>query len=546
MRSPLPRAVMTRLETGRLVVLSVLLGGLVGGLCILLRSGLDALLGFGATLTGYSPPGTPGEGGLLIAFGTATPWGLLALPFVGAAYAWLIPAATGGPLTQLVGGYHARGQWPSLSTQLRTLVGSVLGYSSGLLVGRDAAFTMTGQLGTRLMQRVTRLDAVELRALTLAGAAAALGTVLHAPLAAAVFVVEVLYRRFEFEFEVLMPCVLAAVAGSAVYGLAYGFEPLLSLPDLQVPAAAQVPAFVLIAALVTLAGWALLWLTRLWPQKVLSGWLRPLLGGVFGLLTALIAWFFTPSVLGDGSGFVQLATSGFVGPEGVGQGAWRWALLALGAGLAFGGGVLPSVGVGGLLGAGLGSLLGIDTAISTLVGAVAFLTVTLNVPLAAALLGVAWGGEALLPIALVASGLAHALSGVSGLLPTQLTSRRESGVHAGGAALLPDSVRFIPRRAPDAPAVPFDAPAAPQAVESGPVALAERELYRRGVPPSWRGARLQLLSLPPGVEVVGIVRDGTVRLPRPELRLTSEDELVFLARPDAYAALEGILRLPGS
>ncbi|MCD0169404.1 TrkA C-terminal domain-containing protein, partial [Deinococcus sp. 23YEL01] len=69
---------------------------------------------------------------------------------------------------------------------------------------------------------------------------------------------------------------------------------------------------------------------------------------------------------------------------------------------------------------------------------------------------------------------------------------------------------------------------------------------RRGVPPSWRGARLSLLSLPPGVEVVGVVRDGAVRLPRPELRLTSQDELVFLARPDAYNALEGILRLPGS
>ncbi|THF87925.1 Cl- channel voltage-gated family protein [Deinococcus sp. KSM4-11] len=541
MRSPLPRAVMTRLETGRLVVLSVLLGGLVGGLSILLRALLDSVMGLGAALTGYSPPGTPGEGGLLIAFGTALPWGLLALPVVGAAYAWLIPAMPGGPLTQLVGGYHARGQWPGITTQLRTLVGTILGYGSGLLVGRDSAFTMTGQLGTRLMQRVTRLDAVELRALTLAGAAAALGAVLHAPLAAAVFVVEVLYRRFEFEFEVLMPCVLAAVAGSAVYGLAYGFAPLLSLQGVQVPAAAQVPAFVLVAALVTLAGWLLLLAGRLWPTRLTGGWWRPLLGAAFGLITAAVAWYVTPSVLGDGSGFVQLAVSGFTGPEGLQQGAWRWALLALGTAVAFGGGILPSVGVGGLLGAGLGSVLGIDTATSTLVGAVAFLTVTLNVPLAAALLGVAWGGEALLPVALLASGLAHGLSGVSGLLPTQITSRRDSGVHAGGPALLPDTVRFIPRRAPDTPATPFDAP-----TDSEPEATSDRELYRRGVPPSWRGARLHLLSLPPGVEVIGIVRDGTVRLPRPELRLTDEDELVFLARPDAYVALEGILRLPGA
>lgn len=546
MRSPLPRAVLTRLETGRIVVLSLLLGAVVGGLCIALRDLLDFVVRLGTLLTGYSPPGTPGEGGLLVTFGNTLPWLLLLLPLLGALYVWLAPAEQGGSLNQLVTGYHARGQWPPLAVQLRTLLATILGYGGGLLVGRDSAFTMTGQVGARLLQRVTRLDAVEVRTLTLAGAAAALGTVLHAPLAAAVFIAEVLYRRFEFEIEVVMPCVLSAVAGTAVYGLAFGFTPLFSVPDVQVPALAQVPAFVLIGLLVTLLGWLALLAGKAVPHGWMSGWTRPLLGGLFGLITACIAVYSTPAILGDGSGWTQLGMSGFIGPDGIGQGLWRWALLALGARLAFGGGVLPSVGVGGVLGAGLGSVLGVDTAVASLVGAVAFLTVSLNVPLAAALLGVAWGGEAMLPLALMAGGLAHLLSGTTSLLPAQANSRSESGVHVGGAALLPDTVRFIPRRTveTDSPAVPFDQPAG----EPDPpgLASAERELYRRMVPPSWRGARLHLLSLPPGVEVVGIVRDGTVRLPRPELRLTSEDELVFLARPDAYAALEGILRLPGA
>ncbi|GGM05846.1 hypothetical protein GCM10010841_12730 [Deinococcus aerophilus] len=545
MRSPLPRAVLTRLETGRVVVLSVLLGALVGGLSILLRMSLDALLRWGSVLTGYSPPGTPGEGGLMMAFGEALPWGLLTLPVVGVAYTLLVPAAQGDAMTQLVRGYHTRGQWPPVVTQLRTLLGTGLAYTSGLLVGRDSAFTSVGQLGARLLGRVTRLDAVEVRTLTLAGAAAALGTVLHAPLAAAVLVAEVLYRRFEFEFEVVMPCVLAAVAGTAVYGLAYGFTPLLSFPEVGTPAAPQLLPLLLVAVVVTLVGLLSLMVGKAIPDAWTTGWPRPVLGGVFGLLTAVLAVFATPAVLGDGSGWVQLSASGFVGTEGGMQGIWRWLLLALGARLAFGGGVLPSVGVGGLLGAGLGSVLGADTALSTMIGVVAFLTVTLNVPLAAALLAVAWGGEALLPTALVASGLAHALSGTAGLLPSQVASRGQSGVHLGGAALLPDTVRFIPRRAPDAPAVPYDALPA-QAAAASDAETGGRELYRRGVPPGWRGARLKLLSLPPGVEIVGIVRDGTVRLPRPELLLTPDDELVFLARPDAYAALEGLLRLPGA
>lgn len=543
-RSPLPRAVLTRLETGRLVVLSVVLGALVGGLCVPLRLGLDGLLRLGAGVTGYSPPGTPGEGGLLMAFGTALPWGLLALPLVGAAYAWLVPREAGDPLAGLVGGYHARGQWPAPVTQLRTLAGTLLGYGGGLLVGRDAPFTMVGQLGARVLRRATRLDAVEARTLTLAGAAAGLGAVLHAPLAAAVLVTEVLYRRFEFEFEVLMPAVLASVAAYAVYGAAFGFTPLFSVEDLRGPAPAQWLGFAGVALAVTLAGWASLLACRVLPGGWTVGPRRVALGGAFGLLTAALAFWSTPAVLGDGSGWVQLGLSGFLGPEAVGVGAWRWLLLALGARLAFGGGVLPSVGVGGLLGTGLGTWLGVDPAVGALVGAVAFLTTTLNVPVAAALLAVAWGGDAMLPTALLTAGLAHLVGSESGLLPGQARSRAASPVHAGGGLpLLPEGVRFVPRRLQGGgPALPLDPPGG----DGGPTPLTPgRELYRRAVPTGWQGARLSVLSLPPGVEVVGVVREGTVRLPRPELRLTAEDELVFLARPEAYAALEGVLRLPG-
>ena len=85
---------------------------------------------------------------------------------------------------------------------------------------------------------------------------------------------------------------------------------------------------------------------------------------------------------------------------------WRWLLLAAGARLAFGGGIFPSVATGGLLGVGLGSALGLDPTVSGLIGATAFLTVTLNVPVGAALLAVAWGGDAMLPVVLVEQGAA--------------------------------------------------------------------------------------------------------------------------------------------
>lgn len=205
--------------------------------------------------------------------------------------------------------------------------------------------------------------------------------------------------------------------------------------------------------------------------------------------------------------------------------------------------MLPSVGVGGLLGTGLATWLGVDPAVGALVGAVAFLTTTLNVPVAAALLAVAWGGDAMLPTALLTAGLAHLISGESGLLPGQARSRAASAVHAGGAVtLLPEGVRL-------APAAPRTARPAPRSTPRPGRAAPPPRLRPRAVPACGAdglAGRPALRAGPaPGVEVVGVVREGTVRLPRPELRLTTEDELVFLARPEAYAALEGVLRLPG-
>ncbi|MGI8747580.1 MAG: chloride channel protein, partial [Deinococcus sp.] len=229
MRSPLPRIFLTRLETGRLVLYSLFIGGLVGLLGSGWRLVLDAALNLSAGLLGYRPPGTAGEGGLLMAFGDGLPTLLLLLPLVAALMAWLNSSGR-DPLDSVVSGYHARGEWQGAPAGLRTLLGLLLGTGSGLLIGRDSSFTALGSLAATLLSRLARLDAAERRTLTLASVAAALGVALHAPLAAAVLMAEVLYRRFEFEFEVVMPCVLSAVSASAAYGLIWGFDPLFALP----------------------------------------------------------------------------------------------------------------------------------------------------------------------------------------------------------------------------------------------------------------------------------------------------------------------------
>lgn len=527
---PLSRqTLLRRWQNARLVLLSVAGGLLVGLLAVGLRLALAVLTRAGSVLTGYAPPGLLGEGGLLMSFGTPDNLGLWLLPVLGALYVWLLPR-DGEALNQMVRvGLGKRSdadeRW-ALSSEMQTLGAAALATSGGLLVGRDAAFAALGRLGTRLLSLWTRLSPGEHRTLVLAGTATGLGAVLHAPLAAAVLVAEVLYRRFEFEYEVLMSCVLAAVTGYAVYGLVFGFQPLFTPPRLEEVGLPEA----MTALAVTLAATAAAWFSLRFSERVP----RPqhpaesiAAGATFGALTAVLILLVGPQMLGDGSGWLSLGLSDMLGGSAaLAVAGWRWLLLTLGVILAFGAGILPGVAIGGLLGAGLGGLLGGDPALGTLLGAATFITVTHNIPVAATLLAVAWGGDSVLPAALLATGLAHMLSGEVGQLPAQVASRSKRSDEADAAALV---MAEVSRR------VPADQVAG---------AETERQLYRRAVPGSWGGVAVGQLALPPSVEVLGVVRDGAIVLPRRSLRLLRGDEVLLLARPDAYAALDALLELP--
>ena len=571
MRSPLPRTILIRLETGRLVVYSLLAGGLVGLVGTGWRRLLELLLGFGAQVFGYRAPGASGEGGLLIAFGQLTPWALLIVPLLAALYVYLMPQGRrSDPLNALVAGYHGRSEWEGAPGQLRGFAATVVGQVGGLPVGRDSTFTALGGLVALLLTRLARFDAGERRVLTLACVAASLGLVLHAPLAAAVLVAEVLYRRFEFEFEVLMPCVLAAICASAVAGLLTGFEPLFALSGSLTPSAGQLPIYLLLAVVVTLLSWVLALvsdrLTAAYSGLLsrLTGWrvpaVRVVLGAGFGLLLAAVALESSPAVLGDGSGWLQLAVSGFMGSEAGGMAAWRWLAMALGVQLAFGGGVIVSASVGGLMGVGLASALGslglnLDFPVAALIGAASCLTVTLNVPVAAALLAVAWGGDALLPAALASTALAHLLNGEASLLPGQVSRRSDSRAHAPSGTTILGRINAPLRPLLTPPpavttggevAAPVaDAGLATSAPSTEPAGAQQRQLFRQDVPRSWLGARVSLLTLPAGIELLSVVRGGQARLTSDDLRLVAGDELLLLCTAADYQQWQGSMRAVG-
>ncbi len=536
-----------RLETGRVVLYSIgtgLLVGLLGsGLAWLLERFQDwFLLGF----TGFSPPGLPSEGGVLQSYPAEQAWLLPVLTLFGFTtlifwYSRRKTAVTTSPLESdgvngAIQAYHQQNANPEARRTAFELVQGIFAAGLGAPTGREGVFASLAMLIAPVFSRISRLSDEDRRLMFVATLAAMLGIALRAPIAAAVLAVEMLYRRFEFEIEALMPAVLSSVIAFAVYGLFNGFAPLFELPQLGGQPTALLPAFFVLGLLeaAAAAGFviALRGLREGWAISKIPVWLRvataALLIGVFAI--------FTPYALGDGLGWMQLSLSSFL-PIGT-----VLTLLLLRAGMVLlagssgvtGGLITPSLVLGGCIGnlyaQGLNILFPnypIEPAAFTLAGMAAFLAGAVNAPLAATLLITEWSGYGLLVPLLLTTLAGYALTGRESILAAQAESRSSSPVHineylkrATGLRDTPDLLDLLER---DALAISDDD---------------DERLYRLPVPETWRNQLVRDLDWQDTL-LVAILRDGHVRVPRGSTALEEHDELVVMADRRTHARLTG-------
>ncbi len=536
-----------RLETGRIVLNSIGMGLLVGVFGTLLAWVLEALQdALLSTVTGLRPPGLPAEGGVLQAYTADRAWLLPVVLLLGGAglAIWrsrrrkfensetLDPDGVNAALMA----YHQGSARANTGRSALELLQGTLSAGAGVPLGRESAFASLAMLLSNLFARLTRLSEEDRRLMFVAALAGMLGLALRAPLAGAVLAVEMLYRRFEFEIEALMPAVLSSVIAFAVYGLFRGFDPLFQLETLAGQPSALLPAFFVLGLLQAgaAAGFvaALRGLREAWGLVRIPVWARVSLGaaliGVLGV--------FTPYVLGDGLGWLQLSLSSFL-PIGA-----VLALLVLRVGAALlagssgvpGGLITPSLVVGGLLGnlyaQGLNALIPsypIEPAAFTLAGMAAFLAGAVNAPLAATLLITEWSGYGLLVPLLMTTLAGYALTGRESVLPAQAESRSSSPVHineylrrATGLRDTPDLLDLLER---DALMVSDDD---------------DERLYRFPVPEAWRNQIVRELDWQ-GTLLVAILREGHIRVPRGNTELEPNDELIVMASKQAHAHLTG-------
>jgi CIC family chloride channel protein len=425
--------------------------------------------------TGYLEPIKGTELLLIESQARTRSWLFLLIPTLGGLAAGLLvfllaPEAEGHGTDAMIEAFHHAGGFIRKRVPPIKVLASAITIGSGGSAGKEGPIAQIGAGLGSILASWMGLRPQDRRILVLAGAAGGIGAIFHAPLGAALFAPEVLYRETEFEFEAIMPCIVASIVASSVFDQ-YSGRANLFFPGPVNFEPRELLAYLLFGGVCALVGFVYIKVfygARDWffhPLKI-PRIFKPALGG---LLLGLIA-FLGPPILDGGYGWIQVAMEGKI--------VWKMMLtLALlkiaattctissgGSGGVFG----PSVFIGAMLGGAFG-FLGHSLAPAwvihpqsfVLVGIGGFFAGVAKVPVASIIMACEMCASytLLVPLMLV-SAICYLLLGKTSLYEKQLVTRLASPAHLGEfargllekaqvrEAVLPREVITIPEAMP--------------------------------------------------------------------------------------------------
>lgn len=299
------------------------------------------------------------------------------------------------------------------------VVGTTLSHLLGASVGREgAALQLGGSIGHNLGKGLG-MAPEDVRLCAMCGMAGCFSAMFGTPLAAAVFVLEVI-RVGVIRYGALLPC-LAASYSAHLVALALGAEPMAFDLTSQGPATAgslaRVAALAALCALVSiLLCVALEGGGHLAKKYLKNPYLRIALGGA--VMAALVAGLGLYDYAGAGTQVIESALAGQAKP-------WAFlvklALTALCVAVGYRGGeIVPTLFVGATFGCAAAPLLGLDPAFGAAVGMIALFCSVVNCPIASLFLAAELFATADLAPFAVASAVAFVLSGYFGLYKSQV------------------------------------------------------------------------------------------------------------------------------
>ncbi len=356
-----------QLLPGRLVPLSLLVGIVAGCGALLFNVLLGwADEGFMVHAAGYRMPQAGGEAATVVATEPSRRWVLLLVPTVGGLLSGLLvytfaPEAEGHGTDAMVDAFHRMRGFVRARVPLVKTVASALTIGSGGSAGREGPIAQIGAGFGSSLATWLRAGDRERRLLMLAGAAGGLGAVFRAPLGAAFFVAEVLYRDVEFEAAALIPSFVASIVAYSVYcAVSRHWGAIFTVPELKFNHPLELLLYVALGGLCALVGVVHVKFfygvrNQVFRRLPVPNHIKPAIGG---MIVGAIG-FFVPQVLGMGYGWTQLAIDGQL-PLRLALMIVVLKIVATGVTIGSGGsgGVFaPSMTIGACLGATVGTLL---------------------------------------------------------------------------------------------------------------------------------------------------------------------------------------------
>ena len=428
-------------------LLSVVVGIFAGLGAIFFEELLKQTLHLALNLpTGYLEPVKGLEPKLIASMAQTRTWLYLLIPTLGGLGAGLLvfllaPEAEGHGTDAMIEAFHHAGGFIRKRVVPIKVIASALTIGSGGSAGKEGPIAQIGAGLGSILASLMRLPARDRRILVLAGAAGGIGAIFHAPLGAALFAPEVLYRETEFEFEAIMPCIVASIVASSVFDQ-YSGRATLFFPGPVNFEPRELLAYVIFGGICALIGYIYIKVfygARDWffhPLKI-PRIFKPALGGLMLGLIALLG----PSVLDGGYGWIQVAMEGKI--------IWSTMLLLVflkiaatsctissgGSGGVFG----PSVFIGAMLGGAFGYLghsLAPNWVVNpnsfVLVGIGGFFAGVAKVPVASIIMACEMCASytLLVPLMLV-SAISYIFLGKTSLYEKQLVTRLASPAHLG-------------------------------------------------------------------------------------------------------------------
>jgi H+/Cl- antiporter ClcA len=279
-----------------------------------------------------------------------------------------------------------------------------------------------------LLADLLHFDDGDRKKLVICGISAGFSSVLGAPVAGAIFGLEVLFMG-SILYEVLLPSFIAGVTSyhvSTLLGIAYLHVPLGWIPPLSeefilVVIAAGIFFGICAVFAIEMLQWSLKTAERIFQWG-------PVNGIIGGLILIGLTFLFSTDYLGLGVDFTQRALQGV-------EIAWYAFLVKIvftGVTFAFGGSggiIAPLICAGALAGSFFGGILGLDRVTFAAIGFVSVLSGAANTPIAMSILAIELFGPAIAPYAAISCVISFLMTGHRSVFPTQrIASRKSSSV----------------------------------------------------------------------------------------------------------------------